>query len=90
MARCPTTGRGVSLGVDLDAVTLDRTPDFVATFKCGACAGEHPWSKADAWIGATEFTPSTRAETAAAALPPVRSLRGGRRVPGKWGMPLAA
>jgi hypothetical protein len=91
MVRCPATGRRLSLGVDLDAVTLDRTLDFVATFQCGACAGEHPWSKADAWIGAAEFTPSTRTETAAAAPPSVRSLRGGRRVPADcWGMPLAA
>lgn len=90
MVRCPTTGRAVSLGIELDPVTFDRTPGFVATFRCGACAAEHPWSKADAWIGAVELTPSTRTETAAAAPPPARSLRGGRRVAEKCGMPLAA
>ncbi len=95
MVCCPATGRGVSLGVDLDAATLDRTPDFSATFHCGACAADHPWSKADAWIAAAKFTPSTRTKPPAGASPPPRSSRGGarslpRRVPAQLGMPLAA
>jgi hypothetical protein len=95
MVCCPATGRRVALGVELDQATFDRTPDFVATFTCGACAAEHPWSKADAWIAAAEFEPSRRTKTAASVPPPPRSSRGGarplaRRVPAEWGMPLAA
>jgi hypothetical protein len=96
MVCCPATGLEVSLGVELDSVSFDRIPDFLATFHCGACAAEeHPWSKADAWIAAAEFRQSTRTKTAASAPPPPRSSRGGasssvRRVPAEWGMPLAA
>jgi hypothetical protein len=95
MVCCPATGLEVSLGVELDSVSFDRIPDFLATFHCGACAAEeHPWSKADAWIAAAEFRQSTK--TAASAPPrPQLSSRGGarplaRRVPAEWGMPLAA
>jgi hypothetical protein len=93
---CPATGLEVSLGVELDSVSFDRIPDFLATFHCGACAAEHLWSKADAWIAAAEFRQSTRTKTAASAqLRPQLSSRGGgrplaRRVPAEWGMPLAA
>jgi hypothetical protein len=93
---CPATGLEVSLGVELDSVSFDRIPDFLATFHCGACAAEeHLWSKADAWIAAAEFRQSTRTKTAASVSPPPRSSRGGgrplaRRVPAEWGMPLAA
>ncbi len=73
MVCCPATGRGVSLGVDLDADTFDRTPDFAATFHCAACAADHPWSKADAWIAAAEFT-STRTKPPPGASPPSRSV----------------
>jgi hypothetical protein len=74
---------------------LDKTPDFVATFYCDSCAAEHPWSKADAWIEATEFEPSTRTKTTG-GVPPrpdssrsgASSLRGARRA--ELGMPLAA
>jgi hypothetical protein len=96
MVCCPATGLEVSLGVELDSVSFDRIPDFLATFRCSACAAEHPWSKADAWIAAAEFRQSTRTRTAAGVPPrPQLSSRGGarplaRRVPAEWGMPLAA
>jgi hypothetical protein len=96
MVCCPATGCRISLGVELVQATFDRTPDFVATFTCGACGAEHPWSKADAWIAAAEFRQSTRTKPAASApLRPQLSSRAGarplaRRVPAEWGMPLAA
>jgi hypothetical protein len=101
MVCCPATGREVLLGVELDPVTFDRTPDFVAAFSCAACGVNHPWSKADAWIAAPGFTPSTRtkagartgAKSGASVPPPTQSLRGGtsaRRPPAECGMPLAA
>jgi hypothetical protein len=94
MVCCPATGCRISLGVELDQATFDRTPDFVATFICCACGSEHPWSKADAWIAAAEFE-STRTKTAAGGRPRPQPSRGGalssaRRVPAEWGMPLAA
>jgi hypothetical protein len=36
MVCCPATGLEVSLGVELDSVSFDRIPDFLATFHCGA------------------------------------------------------
>jgi len=97
MVCCPATGLEVSLGVELDSVSFDRIPDFLATFRCSACAAEHPWSKANTWIAAAEFRQSTRTKTAASApLRPQLSSRGGAsssargRVPAEWGMPLAA
>jgi hypothetical protein len=95
MVCCPATGCRISLGVELDSVSFDRIPDFLATFRCSACAAEHPWSKADAWIAAAEFRQSTRTRTAAGVPPRPHSSRGGasssaRRVPSDWGMPLAA
>jgi hypothetical protein len=95
MVCCPATGCSISFGVELDAATFDKTPDFVATFYCDSCAAEHPWSKADAWIEATEFEPSTRTKTTG-GVPPrpdssrsgASSLRGARRA--ELGMPLAA
>jgi hypothetical protein len=91
---CPATGCRISLGVELVQATFDRTPDFVATFTCGACGAEHPWSKADAWIAAAEFEP-TRTKTAAGGRPRPQPSRGGaspsaQRAPAEWGMPLAA
>jgi hypothetical protein len=102
MVCCPATGRAVSLGVELDPVTFDRAPDFVASFHCASCGVDHPWSKADAWIGAAEFTPSAARTKAGAKVsakagasvpprtPPLRGGTSGRRVPAEWGMPLAA
>jgi hypothetical protein len=94
MSRCPKTGDKISLGVELDCVTFDRTPDFVATFYCESCAVDHPWSKTDAWIEATEFKQQARKKTA--RVPPrTESLRGGtwsftRVVPAESRMPFAA
>jgi hypothetical protein len=97
MVCCPATGLEVSLGVELDSVSFDRIPEFLATFHCGACAAEeHLWSKADAWIAEAEFRQSTRTKPAESApLRPQLSSRAGarplaRRVPAEWGMPLAA
>jgi len=42
MVCCPATGRRISLGVELDPVSFDRIPDFVASFHCGACAARAP------------------------------------------------
>ena len=93
MVCCPATGCRISLGVELVQATFDRTPDFVATFTCGACGAEHPWSKADAWIAVAEFE-ATRTKSAASGRPRPQSSRGGaspsaRHAP-EWGMPLAA
>lgn len=88
MVCCPATGRRISLGVELDPVSFDRIPHFVASFHCGACAAEHLWSKTDAWIEAAEFRPSTRTRTPQSPRGGARSLA--LRTPAEWGMPLAA
>ena len=90
MVCCPTTGCTISLGVEVDPVTFERTPDFVAAFHCAACGAEHPWSKADAWIAAAEFMPSTPTEAGASRSRSPRAATSGRCVPAECGMPLAA
>jgi hypothetical protein len=60
MICCPATGNKISLGVEIDPVSFDRTPDFVAAFYCASCAVNHLWSKTDAWIAAADFKRSTR------------------------------
>ncbi len=60
MICCPATGSKISLGVEIDPVSFDRTPDFVAAFYCTSCAIDHLWSKTDAWIEAADFKQSTR------------------------------
>jgi hypothetical protein len=49
------TGCRISLGVELDAATFDKIPDFVATSYCGSCAATIRGRKTDAWIEAAEF-----------------------------------
>jgi hypothetical protein len=78
MVCCRATGCRISLGVELDAATFDKIPDFVATSYCGSCAATIRGRKTDAWIEAAEFE-QARSPTAwrkpATGSPPSRACR---------------
>jgi hypothetical protein len=39
MVRCPTTGRELSTGVEMDTATFERLPDIHSRIKCPLCRG---------------------------------------------------
>ena len=51
MVRCPTTGRELSTGVEMDAATFERLPDIHSQIKCPLCRLDHNWSTREAWLG---------------------------------------
>ena len=51
LVRCPTTGRELSTGVEMDAATFERLPDIRSQIKCPACNLDHTWSTREAWLG---------------------------------------
>jgi len=51
MVKCPTTGREISTGVEMDAATFERLPDIHSHIKCPLCRFDHDWSTREAWLG---------------------------------------
>jgi hypothetical protein len=51
MVRCPTTGRELSTGVEMDAATFGRLPDIRSPITCPVCSLDHNWSTREAWLG---------------------------------------
>ena len=51
MVRCPTTGRELSTGVEMDAATFEQLPDIHSLIKCPVCGLDHTWSMREAWLG---------------------------------------
>jgi hypothetical protein len=49
MVRCPTTGRELSTGVEMDTATFERLPDIHSRIKCPLCRVDHNWSTREAW-----------------------------------------
>jgi hypothetical protein len=50
MVRCPTTGRELSTGVEMDTATFERLPDIHSRIKCPLCRVNHDWSTREAWL----------------------------------------
>ena len=50
MVSCPTTGRELSTGVEMDAATFERLPDIHSQIKCPVCRLDHNWSTREAWL----------------------------------------
>jgi endogenous inhibitor of DNA gyrase (YacG/DUF329 family) len=50
MTKCPTSGRWVSTGIDIEPAAFARMPDVMAKMRCPECGREHKWSKKDAMI----------------------------------------
>ncbi len=48
MITCPSTGRAVSTGIEMQAV--DQLPIVIATMMCSACGSVHEWTKNEAWL----------------------------------------
>jgi hypothetical protein len=49
MINCPSTGRGISTGIEVCAT--DQLPIVTATTICPACGNVHEWTKNEAWLG---------------------------------------
>jgi hypothetical protein len=50
MVRCPTTGRELSTGVEMEAATFEQLPDIRSTIECPLCGLDHVWSTREAWL----------------------------------------
>ena len=50
MVRCPTTGRELSTGIEMDAATFERLPDIRSQMMCPICKLNHIWSIREAWL----------------------------------------
>jgi hypothetical protein len=50
MIRCPTTGREVSTGIEVDRPRFECSPVFFAQTFCPFCRAEHQWFAKDAWV----------------------------------------
>jgi hypothetical protein len=50
MVRCPSTGRELSTGIEMDAATFDQLPNICSNVKCPVCKLDHTWSTRDAWL----------------------------------------
>jgi hypothetical protein len=51
MVRCPSTGRELSTGIEMDAATFGKLPDIRSQIKCPVCGLDHVWSTREAWLG---------------------------------------
>jgi hypothetical protein len=56
MIRCPSTGRAVSIGIEIEQQTFDRLPDISSGMVCSLCGQEHRWNKRDAWLADVDTT----------------------------------
>ncbi len=48
---CPVTGHTLFTGIETDEGSLALTPSFIGRVHCSHCNEDHPFSKANAWIG---------------------------------------
>ena len=51
MVRCPSTGRELSTGVEMDEETFQRLSDIRSQMRCPICGIDHIWSTREAWLG---------------------------------------
>ena len=51
MVRCPTTGRELSTGIEIDAATFEHLPEIRSQIRCPICRLDHIWSTREAWLG---------------------------------------
>lgn len=47
---CPISGRDISTGVETDAESYARMPEFVARVLCPYCKVDHNWTKHNSFI----------------------------------------
>jgi endogenous inhibitor of DNA gyrase (YacG/DUF329 family) len=50
MIKCPSTGRPVSTAIEIEPSVFRRLPNMSARMLCPACAKEHVWMTASAWL----------------------------------------
>ena len=50
MIRCPTTGRQIPTGIEIDQSSFNSTPVFFAQTYCPLCRATHRWFAKEAWV----------------------------------------
>ena len=50
MIKCPSSGRAVPTGIELEEQTFIQLPNVGSGMRCPACGGHHIWQKGDAWL----------------------------------------
>lgn len=50
MITCPSTGKAVPTGVEIDAAAFDSSEFGEMNLECPECPEIHPWSKDDAFL----------------------------------------
>jgi hypothetical protein len=53
--KCPTTGRDILTGVEMDRSRFRRMPVFFSRTFCPICRTNHEWFAKDAWV--SELSP---------------------------------
>ena len=51
MVKCPSTGRELSTGVEMDEETFQHLSDISSQMRCPICGIDHIWSTREAWLG---------------------------------------
>ncbi len=67
MIRCPTGGRAISTGIEVDPALYASTPVFLSQTFCPYCGVNHEWFAQEAWVSdlpAAEAHPHCENETA--------------------------
>lgn len=54
MITCPTTGRPVPTGIEIEPSDFQRLPVTEARMVCPACGQEHVWGTKSAWLDSGE------------------------------------
>ena len=60
--RCPRLGTPVFTGVALEAAEFERLGPRIFRMRCSACASEHVWSQATAWLSGSKAAAAGRAD----------------------------
>ncbi len=50
MIKCPTTGRDIPTGIEMDQRSFTRTPVFFSRTYCPFCRTDHEWFVKQAWV----------------------------------------
>jgi hypothetical protein len=65
--RCPQTGTAIFTGIEIDQISLGKTPDVPTHTRCSVCGRERMWWKRETWLA---DAPPERGRTAATSVVP--------------------
>jgi hypothetical protein len=50
MFMCPSTGKAISTGIEVERAKFNRTPVFIGHTECPICKIDHEWFARDVWV----------------------------------------